>query len=161
MLANAVTVSRMLLSLLLLFLPRSPLFALLYLLCGVSDALDGFLARRLHTESETGAALDSAADLLFAVVYIVRILPLLSIPLWICIWAAVIGAVKLAIILQNSRRAHRLSVAHSPANRLTGLLLFLLPLTVRVIDAAYGAGLVCAAATFAAVEDICAETATE
>ena len=161
MIADAVTVSRMLLSLLLLFLPRSPLFALLYLLCGVSDALDGFLARTLHTESETGVALDSAADLLFAVVYIVRILPLLSIPLWICIWAAVIGAIKLAIILQNSRRARCLSVAHSSANRLTGLLLFLLPLSVRVIDAAYGAGLVCAAATFAAVEDICAETATE
>ena len=161
MLANAVTVSRMLLSLLLLFLPRSPLSALLYLLCGVSDALDGFLARRLHTESETGAALDSAADLLFALVYAVRILPLLAIPLWIWLWTAVIGTVKLAVILRNSIRARCLSVAHSSANRLTGLLLFLLPLTVRVIDAAYGAGLVCAAATFAAVEDICAETATE
>lgn len=161
MLANAITVSRMLLSLLLLFLPHSPLFALLYLLCGVSDSLDGFLARKLHTESETGAALDSAADLLLAVVYTVRILPLLSIPLWIWIWTAVISAVKLAVILRNSIRARCLSVAHSPANRLTGLLLFLLPLSTRVIDVQYSAGLVCTAATFAAAEEVYAKEETE
>ena len=29
---------------------------------GITDVLDGFAARRLHTESEHGAVLDSVAD---------------------------------------------------------------------------------------------------
>ena len=76
--ANSITVSRMLFSLALLVLPsRSLPFVVLYLLCGLTDVLDGFIARKLHTESEKGAMLDSIADLLFAVVYAVKILPIL------------------------------------------------------------------------------------
>ena len=70
MIANIITVSRILFSLaMILFPPSSVPFAVLYLLCGATDVLDGFVARKLHTESENGAMLDSAADLLFAVVY--------------------------------------------------------------------------------------------
>ena len=71
MIANIITVSRMLFSLsLLAFSPTSYTFAALYLLCGVTDALDGFAARKLHTESEKGEVLDSAADLIFSAVYV-------------------------------------------------------------------------------------------
>ena len=87
MVADSITVSRILFSLTLLaFSPHSPLFAAFYLLCGVTDVLDGFAARKLHTESEKGAILDSTADLLFAVAYAVKILPLLSVPL--CVLSA-------------------------------------------------------------------------
>ena len=156
MIADLITVSRMLFSLLLTVFPlSSPLFAALYLLCGVSDVLDGFAARRLHTESEKGAVLDSAADLLFALVYAVKILPHLHVPLWIWIWTALIAALKLTVILLRSRKARRLSIEHSFANRLTGVLVFLLPLSVRIADVKYGAALVCAAASFAALGEIC------
>ena len=155
MIANCITVSRMLFSLLLFGLsPSSPLFAAFYLLCGVSDVLDGFLARKLHAESKTGAMLDSMADLLFALVYAVKLLPLLSVPLWIWIWAAIIAAAKITGILIASRKARSLSIAHSFGNRLTGVLLFLLPLSVRVADVKYGAALVCTAATVTVIEEI-------
>ena len=95
MIANCITVSRLLFSLaMILFPPSSVPFAVLYLLCGVTDVLDGFVARKLHTESEKGAMLDSAADLFFAVVYAVKILPFLNIPLWIWIWTAIIAGVE-------------------------------------------------------------------
>ena len=155
-LADMITVSRIPLSLLLLGLPVSSYrFTAVYLLCGLSDVLDGFAARRLHTESEKGARLDSAADLLFAAVYAVKILPHLLLPLWIWIWIAVIAAVKLTAILLKSCRERKLSVTHSPANKITGFLLFLLPLTVRIVDAKYSAIPVCATATLAAMEEIC------
>lgn len=51
------------------------LFFVLYILCGISDVLDGLIARALHTESEIGATLDSVADLIFAIMYIIKILP--------------------------------------------------------------------------------------
>lgn len=155
MAANCITVSRVLFSLALLaFSPDSIPFAALYLLCGVTDVLDGCVARKLHTESERGSMLDSAADLFFAVVYAVKILPLLNVPLWIWIWAAIIAAAKIKSILTASKRARRLSVEHSAGNKLTGLLLFLLPLSVCVADIRFGAALVCIAATITVIKEI-------
>lgn len=156
--ANIITVSRMLFSLLLLFFPpRSFAFAAAYLLCGVTDVLDGFVARKLHTESEKGAMLDSAADLLFAVVYAVKILPLLALPLWILLWTAVIAAAKIAVIVITGRKAGSLQIEHSFGNRLTGLLLFFLPAAAffdHPAAAGAAAALVCTAASAAAISEI-------
>ena len=155
MIANCITVSRLLFSLaMILFPPSSVPFAVLYVLCGVTDVLDGFVARKLHTESENGAMLDSAADLLFTVVYTVKILPLLNIPLWIWIWTAIIAIAKITGILIASKKAHKLSIEHSFGNKLTGLLLFFLPLSVCAIDVKYGATLVCIFATGTVIKEI-------
>ena len=155
MIADCLTVSRAVCSLiLLLFAPSSVPFAVLYLWCGVSDMLDGWIARTLHTASGRGAVLDSAADLLFAAVYAVKILPLLSLPLWIWVWTAGIALGKGIVIFRKSKKERKLSVLHSFANKLTGLLLFLYPLTLRLTDATFGAIAVCAAATLALFEDV-------
>ena len=155
MIANCITVSRILFSLaMLLFPPSSVPFAALYVLCGVTDVLDGFLARKLHTESKTGEMLDSAADLLFTVVYAVKILPLLNIPLWIRIWTAIIAATKITGILFASRKAQKLLIGHSFGNKLTGLLLFLLPISICAADVKYGAILVCITATVTVVKEM-------
>ena len=153
--ANSITVSRMLFSLALLVLPpRSLPFVVLYLLCGLTDVLDGYIARKLHTESEKGAMLDSIADMLFAVVYAVKILPILKIPLWIWIWTAIIAVTKITCISVASMKAHRLEIAHSFGNKLTGLLLFLLPLLVCAADGKYGVILVCIAATVTVIIEV-------
>ena len=155
MIANCITVSRLLFSLAMILFPSSSVpFAVLYVLCGVTDVLDGFVARKLHTESKTGERLDSIADLFFAVVYTVKILPFLNIPLWMWIWVAVIGAVKITSILIASKKAHRLLIEHSFGNKLTGLLLYLLPLSVCVADVKYGAILVCAVATGTVIKEM-------
>ena len=137
-----------------LFPPSSVPFAVLYVLCGVTDVLDGFLARKLHTESKTGERLDSIADLFFAVVYAVKILPFLNIPLWMWIWTVIIAVTKITGILIASKRAHKMSIEHSFGNKLTGLLLYLLPLSVCVADVKYGAALACAAATVTAAAEL-------
>ena len=155
MIANIITVSRILFScLLLVFSPISYPFIIFYLLCGVTDVLDGFVARKLHTESKFGEILDSAADLLFAIIYAVRILPLLVIPLWVWIWTAVIAVIKIGSIIIASKKKHRLFIEHSLGNRLTGLLLFLLPLSVYFFDAKYGAVLVCAVASITTIGEV-------
>lgn len=98
--------------------------------------------------------LDSVADLLFAAAYAVRILPVLSIPLWIWFWIAGIAVVKIAGILWKSGKEHKLSIAHSFANKLTGLFVFLLPLTVHIIDVKYSSVVICIMATLAAIGEI-------
>ena len=155
MIANCITVSRILFSLSLFLLsPSSIPFAVLYLLCGVTDVLDGFIARKLHTESEKGARLDSTADLIFAVVYAVRILPLLSVPYWIWIWTAVIAVIKAAGIIISGTKSHKLSIEHSFGNKLTGLMLFLLPVSVHIAEVKFGATVVCITATVTVIKEI-------
>ena len=155
MIANIVTFSRILFSLCLFLLsPSSVPFAVLYLLCGVTDVLDGFIARKLHTESEKGAMLDSIADLFFALSYAVKILPVLNFPIWIWIWTAIIAAVKITGILITSKKIHKLSVEHSFENKLTGLFLYLLPLSVCVADVKYTATLVYAVATVTVIKEM-------
>ena len=155
MIANIITVSRILFSLVMIvFPPSSVAFAVLYLLCGVTDVLDGFIARKLHTESEKGAMLDSIADLFFALSYAVKILPVLNFQIWIWIWTAIIAAVKITGILITSKKIHKLSVEHSFENKLTGFLLFFLPLSVCVADVKYTATLVCAVATVTVIKEM-------
>lgn len=153
--ANCITVSRILFSfLLLVFSPSSYYFAVFYLLCGITDVLDGFVARKLHTESKRGAMLDSMADLFFAVIYAVRILPVLSVPFWIWIWTVIIAVVKTAEIIMISRKEHGLYIEHSFRNKLTGILVFLLPLSTFIADVKYGATLVCTVATLVLIKEI-------
>lgn len=152
----------MLFSVFLLVLPlHAPSFTALYLLCGATDVLDGFVARKLHTESERGAMLDSLADLLFAFIYIVKVLPILSIPYWIWIWTAIIAVIKITGIIIASKKAHGFMIEHSFGNKLTGLLLFFLPLSACIVDVKYAATVVCIAATVTAIREIskiCGET---
>ena len=37
-------------------------FWVLYIVCGISDIADGWLARKLHAETKAGAVLDSVAE---------------------------------------------------------------------------------------------------
>ena len=153
--ANLITLSRIVLSLALLFLPTlSVAFGALYLLCGISDMTDGFVARKTHTESNAGAKLDSAADLIFVTVSAVKLLPLVRLDTCLWIWTAAIALIKIAVMTLRYVRVHIFSLPHSIANKLTGILLFLLPLTLPLMDIRYGAAFVCAVASFAAVQEL-------
>ena len=61
--ANIITAFRILLSIALLFCPSfSPAFYVLYVSAGLTDMIDGTVARRTNTASAFGARLDSIAD---------------------------------------------------------------------------------------------------
>lgn len=155
MIADIITFSRIILSLLMLIFPaESRSFLALYLLCGISDAADGFTARITHTESERGAKLDSAADLVFAAVYAVKIIPGLGIPLLMWIWIAVIAAVRIAGIILRYMRSGEIALPHSPSNRITGLMIFLLPLARPAAGTGCCVAAACVAATGAALSEI-------
>lgn len=62
-LPNILSITRLAVSGLLFFLGGYPtLFTNLYLYCGLSDVADGYLARKLKAESNTGAMLDTLGD---------------------------------------------------------------------------------------------------
>lgn len=126
-------------------------FWVIYGLCGVSDMVDGYLARRLHAESKAGAVLDSVADICFVACSAIRLLPVLQIPTWLWIWAGLIVIIKIISQISALVVRKRLCFPHTKANKLTGLLLFLsVPLTFwSVVPIA----IVAAVATFAAIQE--------
>lgn len=152
--ANLITGIRVLASAGLLFCPAlSPSFFALYLLAGLTDMIDGPVARKTHTATAFGAKLDTAADILFAAVCLVKLLPVLNIPLWMFIWIGLIALIKIMNIVSGFVIRKRFVSVHTPMNKATGALLFLLPLTVSCIDLRYTAPIVCAVATFAALQE--------
>ena len=153
-LANILTGFRILGSMLLLFIPVfSAAFYSVYLFCGFSDMIDGTVARRTNSAGRFGEKLDTAADIVFAAAALIRFLPNLPIPPWLWIWGGGIAAIKVGNILLGYVFRKEFAACHTILNKVTGLLLFLLPLTVPIVDFRYSSMAVCAVATVAAIQE--------
>ena len=152
--ANIITSCRILGSIGLLFCPVfSDGFYVLYLFCGLTDMVDGSIARKTGTVSSFGARLDTVADFLFVIASFVKLVPVIRIPVWIWGWAAVIAVVKLVNLVWGSTQMKQMPSLHTIANKATGLCLFLLPLTMPFADLRYTAPVVCVIATIAAIQE--------
>ena len=152
--ANILTCCRILGSLLLLFFPAfSPVFNISYLLCGFSDMIDGTIARKTNSTSKFGSQLDTIADLIFVVIALFKLLPIIHISQWLWIWVGVIAVIKISNIIWGYVLKKQFISIHTVMNKLTGLLLFLLPLTIPFWELNYIAIAVCSIATFSAIQE--------
>ena len=152
--ANIITGFRVLISIALLFCPVfSPVFYMLYLIAGLSDMIDGTIARRMNTVSGFGARFDTAADFVFVVVCLIKLLSVINMPIWLWVWIVMIALIKILYIISGYIVQRKLVAVHSVMNKVTGVLLFILPLTFSIIPLIYSAIPVCAVATFAAVQE--------
>ena len=154
---NCITALRIAGTFLLLFLtPLTALFYFIYTLCGFSDALDGWIARKYNTVSEFGAKLDSIADLFFYAVVLIRLLPLLwkLLPVWI--WYIVGGVILLRLIsyLTAALKFRRFASLHTKSNKLTGAAVFLLPYFLALPSAVVYCFIVTGIACISSVEEL-------
>lgn len=93
---NALSIFRVMMIIpLFLFEPLSFLFMVAYVLAGVSDIIDGPIARKFNVVSQFGAALDGGADLLFLFAALFRIGPVIEFANWLWIWIGVAIVFKL------------------------------------------------------------------
>lgn len=152
--ANLVTGCRIVCSIWMLFIPAfSDWFYTLYLLCGLTDMIDGTIARKTNTASKFGARLDTIADFIFVVAALIKLLPVMHLPKWLWIWISAIAIIKIMNVMSGFICRKRLIVEHTLMNKITGLLLFLLPLTLFFINLKYSAVVVCFVATFSAIQE--------
>ena len=153
--ANIITGSRIIFSLPLLFISLSSAwFYILYLLCGLTDMIDGAIARRTGAVSKFGARLDTASDLVFTLVCGIKVLPLIHLPVWLWVWITLIALIKILNITLVFIQKKKLISIHSVLNKITGFCLFLLPLTLTFAKASYGVATICALATIAAIQEV-------
>lgn len=128
--ANIVTVTRIIGTVLcLLFKVMSVPFIIAYTYSGLSDIIDGFLARKLHIESDLGRKLDSISDLFFYTVMMIKIWPFLVkyLPpvMWNVIW--IILGIRICLYVYHQISRHELLSNHTIFNKATGACMFMLP----------------------------------
>ena len=155
--ADTVTALRIAASAVLLFLPlQTAGFLAVYTLTGLTDAMDGWLARKTKTASEFGARLDSVADLLFYGVLLLRLFPVLWQALPAAIWYAVAGIflTRLAAYAAAAIKYHCFASLHTWLNKLTGIAVFLFPYVFAVSTGVGYSWAVCVLAFAASLEEL-------
>lgn len=154
--ANVITGIRIICAIALIFCPVfSVSFYVLYIAAGFTDMIDGTIARKTGTVSEFGSKLDTIADFIFIVVCLIKLIPVLDIEYWMCVWIGVIAVIKIINIILGFIVQKRFVDVHSILNKITGGMLFVLPLTIKIVDLRYSAVVVCVVATIAAVYEGC------
>lgn len=115
--------------------------------------IDGTVARKTGTASDFGSKLDSIADFVFVAVCLIKLLPVLNIQKWLYIWIVLIAAIKAVNFVFGLRKYRKVVFVHSVLNKITGLLAFALPLSIRLLELRYTAAIVCTIATVAAIQE--------
>jgi CDP-diacylglycerol--glycerol-3-phosphate 3-phosphatidyltransferase len=100
-------------------------FWALYVTAGLTDMLDGFLARRWGVESKFGARLDSLADFVFVIAVGYKLFPHLKLPATLWMMIGLIALVKIINAISSYMVKNRIEFLHTKANKLTGFLLFI------------------------------------
>lgn len=153
-LADIITLTRIVGSLNLMASPTfSTSFFVIYTYCGISDALDGFVARMLKTESKLGSMLDSVSDLIFYSMLFYKIWPALNEVLpdffFTIIWT--IFGIRVSCYTYVFVKDKKFASEHFLLNKVTGLLIFVLPYIIKTSYFVYYAAIVCLVAFIAAI----------
>lgn len=154
---NVITSLRIIGAVLLFFVePLGVPFYIIYSFCGLTDAVDGFVARKLNVATEFGAKLDSVSDLLFYIVMIVRLLPVLMkvLPGWIWYFALLVVIIRITSYVVSAVKYKKFASIHTFLNKATGFLVFIVPyLIFTPIFFAYSV-FVCAVGLIASAQEL-------
>ena len=132
----------------------SPGFYITYLLCGFTDMIDGTIARKTNSVTSFGSHLDSIADLIFLAAASIKILPAICIPVWLWNSALIVFIIKIAAAIWNYILVRQIMFRHTLLNKITGFLLFILPLSLPFAEIKYTAGIVCTVALLSAMQEL-------
>ena len=152
--ANFITGIRIIFSFMLLFTTLfSPTFYAVYIIAGISDVLDGIVARNFNLVSSLGEKLDTIADICFVGVTLYKLLPAMQILMWLWVWLGIIVFIKLANIMSGFMLQKTFVAKHTAANKITGIMLFLFPFSLPLLPLEYSATAVYSMATIAAIHE--------
>jgi CDP-diacylglycerol--glycerol-3-phosphate 3-phosphatidyltransferase len=154
-LANYITASRIVFAGLLVWAePFSVYFWVWYICGGISDIIDGSVARRLHQQSETGAKLDSAADFLFILCAGFAVFRSIVVPVWALAGMGVIVIGRFASYGVGYWKYHTFAAFHTLLNKAAGALLIAFPVFYCLLGIGAACGIVGGVALIAAAEEL-------
>lgn len=151
--ADALSFSRIPLSLLMFLVePLSAVFLTVYAVCGITDILDGYVARMTGKSTAYGRSLDSIADAWVAVVLLICLVPHFEWEIWMIWWISGIAAVRLVALGAGTGKFGTPAFMHTYLNKLAGVLLALTPFMLVLVDLLTTVVIVCSVATVSALE---------
>ena len=115
--------------------------------------IDGRIARKTNSTNKFGSQLDTIADFVFVAASLFKLLPAIHIPQWLWIWGGVIAVIKISNIIWGYVSKKQFVSLHTMMNKVTGFLLFLLPLTMPFGELNSFAMAVCTVATLSAIQE--------
>ena len=152
---NFISVSRIFLSLALILIdPLSLVFYTVYIICGFSDIIDGFIARKTGTTSVFGAKLDSIADMIMIGVLLSLFYPIINPKIEIIICVILIGTIRLIAMIVALKKYKTFASIHTYGNKITGIILFLFPILILYIDTTILMYIICVVASISATEEL-------
>ncbi|KAB3529507.1 CDP-alcohol phosphatidyltransferase family protein [Alkaliphilus pronyensis] len=123
---NYLSFTRIIFSLILIFVkPLSVTFYTIYIICGLSDIMDGFIARRIGITSKFGARLDSLADLIMVGILVMILYPIVKLTDEILIWIIFIAIIRVTSIVVALKKYRTFAIIHTYGNKVTGIVLFI------------------------------------
>lgn len=153
--ANVMTSFRVIFAVVMVFvLPFSTTFWICYLCGGLSDILDGFIARKWNQQSVAGAQFDSIADLMFAVSLTIVVIKNCTLPLWLWVSIAFIALLRCISYGIGFYKYQTFPALHTHLNKATGALLFLFPLLYTLWGLSLAGGILCLIAFLSSLEDL-------
>ncbi|MFD3157328.1 CDP-alcohol phosphatidyltransferase family protein [Haloimpatiens sp. FM7330] len=152
---NCISFSRIILSFILIFVkPLSAAFYEVYIICGFSDVMDGFIARKTGKASRLGERLDSMADLIMIGVLLLVLYPIINPTIEIIIWVISIGIIRLASPIIAMKKYKTFAMLHTYGNKLTGMILFIFPILMLCVHTNVLIYIICVVASISAIEEL-------
>lgn len=153
--ANYISIARIAFVLILVLIkPLSITFFIIYFICGISDILDGFIARKTNTASKLGEKLDSVADLIMVLVLIPKLYPIINPTVKILMWIIIIGIIRGVSVTVVYSKYKTFGMLHTYANKITGFMLFVFPVVFCVFPSEIVIHRMCIIASISAVEEL-------
>lgn len=109
-------------------------FIAIYVVCGVTDLLDGPVARKFESTSAVGAILDTVGDIVTYMALVKILLVKHMIPSWIVYW--MLGILGLHIIagFVSLKKTKKFYVVHSLFGKIFGGSIFVLPFAMWIVS---------------------------
>ncbi|WP_165442995.1 CDP-alcohol phosphatidyltransferase family protein [Senegalia massiliensis] len=129
---NILSILRIICSALLLFISDRISFIFLYFIIGLTDILDGFIARKFNIESELGARIDSFADFVFYIILFFIFSRSYNQIMTTNYKMVLIGilVVRLLNVLLTKLKYKKFVFLHTIANKTSGILVYFSPVII-------------------------------
>ena len=152
---NYISFSRIIFSLILIFIkPLSIVFYVIYIICGFSDIVDGFIARKTDATSRLGEKIDSMADMIMVGVLLVVFYPIVNPTIQIFIWVILIAIIRLSAMIVAMKKYKTFAMIHTYGNKITGIVLYIFPILIPYIRANVLMYICCIVASISAIEEL-------
>lgn len=152
-LANIVSASRIAGSVVLFMMNNiTNAFLAVYIFCGLTDLIDGPIARKTGSTSLLGATLDTVGDVLTYLALTKILIKKSLVPWWILVWILSAGAVFGAGAFISKFRFKKMYLPHTYLGKTFGIVVFVLPIAIKLSIGTIWMSVICSIASIHSLE---------